>query len=48
MERYVAERLGTFFYSRAIYDDDTWIPQMLDYAVLTEDRGWWTERFNNK
>ena len=48
MERYVAERQGTFFYSRPIYDDDTWIPHMLEYAVLTEDRGWWTDRFDNK
>lgn len=48
MERYVAKRPGTFFYSCPIYNDDTWIPDMLEYAVLTEDRGWWIDCFTNK
>ena len=48
MEKYVAKRPGTFFYSCPIYDDDTWIPKSLEYAVLTEDRGWWIDRFDNK
>ena len=48
MERYVADRKGTFFYSRPIYDDESWIPEALEFAVLTEERGWWIDLFNNR
>lgn len=48
MERYAAERPGTFLYHRAIYDDQTWIPQALQYGVLVDDAEWWVELFENK
>ena len=48
MERHVAEHVGTFFYHRPFYDDETWIPQCLQYGVLVEDDRWWVEKFQNK
>jgi hypothetical protein len=48
MEKYVAEHSGTLFYHRPQYNDDTWIPQTLEYGVLLEDTNWWIEQFNNK
>lgn len=32
MERYVAKHPGTFFYHRPLYDDETWIPEHLQYG----------------
>ena len=34
MERYCSDNPGTFFFSRAIYDDDTWIPFEIEYGIL--------------
>jgi hypothetical protein len=48
MERYVADHAGTFFFHRPIYDDDSWIPEKLEYGVLRDDGFWWTEVFRNK
>ena len=48
MERYVAEHGGTFFYHRAIYSDETWIPHSLEYGVLRENRIWWVDTFMNQ
>lgn len=48
MERYVAEHPGAFFYHRPIYDDGTWIPSKLEYAVLKDGATWWKDSFNNK
>ncbi|UCV01700.1 DNA/RNA non-specific endonuclease [Dechloromonas denitrificans] len=48
MERHVAEHPGTFFYHRPIYDDDTWIPSKLEYAVLRGGSSWWKDMFFNK
>ena len=48
MERYVAEHPGTFFYHRPIYNDETWIPDRLEYGVLKDDGDWWTDSFQNK
>jgi len=48
MERYVAEHHGTFFYHRAVYNDETWIPYCLEYGVLCEGTRWWVETFRNK
>ncbi len=48
MERYVAEHPGTFFYHRPLYDDQTWIPQLLEYGVLVDDTEWWVDTFRNK
>ena len=48
MERYVADHPGTFFYHRPLYDDKTWIPSLLEYGVLIDDKEWWVDRFRNK
>ncbi len=48
MERHVVQHLGSFFYHRALYDDDTWIPRALEYGVLLEDSSWWVATFRNK
>jgi hypothetical protein len=48
MERYVAEHPGTFFYHRPIYNDETWVPQLLEYGVLEGDTQWRVETFANK
>lgn len=48
MERYAAQRPGTFLFHRPIYDDSTWIPHSLEYGVLVDDRSWWIETFENK
>lgn len=48
MERLVAEHPRTFFYHRPIYDDDTWVPQLLEYGVLVNNTEWWIDTFKNK
>jgi len=48
MERHVAEHPGTFFYHRPFYDDDTWIPSILEYGVFTDGASWWKDTFHNK
>lgn len=48
MERYVAQNPGSFFYHRPVYDDDTWVPAVLEYGILQQDGEWWIERFHNK
>lgn len=48
MERYVALNPGTFFYHRPIYNDDTWLPYKLEFAIHTKDHGWWIDLFDNK
>ena len=48
MERYVADHPDTFFYHRPLYDDESWIPDSLEYGVLKEDAQWWVDIFRNK
>lgn len=48
MERYAAAHPGLFFYHRPMYDDDTWIPDRLEYGLLVDDVRWWLEQFHNK
>lgn len=48
MERYVEKHSGTLFYHRPSYDDETWIPQYLEYGVLVDDTEWWVDTFRNK
>lgn len=48
MEDYVARRPGTFHAHRAMYDDETWIPAVLEYRVLKDDARWWIDTFTNK
>jgi len=48
MERKAAANLGTFLYHRATYNDDTWIPDTLEFGLLVDDKDWWIETFQNK
>ena len=48
MERYVAAHPGAFFYHRPFYQDGTWIPARLEYAVLRPDGTWWKDAFANR
>jgi hypothetical protein len=48
MELFVAEHSGTFFYHRPYYDDESWIPEKLEYGVLVDDVTWWVDNFKNK
>ncbi len=48
MERHAATHVGTFVYHRAIYSDDTWIPDRLEYGLLVDDNVWWVETFSNR
>jgi hypothetical protein len=48
MERYVAQHPGTVFYHRPIYDDETWVPTLLEYGVLEDDTLWRVRTFTNK
>jgi hypothetical protein len=48
MERLAAYHPGTFHFHRARYDDDTWIPNTLQYGVLRNNNDWWIEGFENK
>lgn len=48
MERYIAAQPGCFFYHLPIYDDKTWIPAELEFAVLLPNSTWWNEKFANK
>jgi len=47
MERYAAERPGTFCFARPIYSDLTCCPAIVEYAVLRPDGALWVERFGN-
>ena len=40
MERFAATHLGTFVYHRAMYNDETWIPDTLEYGLLVDDNNW--------
>jgi hypothetical protein len=48
MERYVGEHPGTFFYHRPVYNDETWVPQLLEYGVLKDNTELWVKTFANK
>ncbi|HNO79720.1 MAG TPA: hypothetical protein PKN33_16865 [Phycisphaerae bacterium] len=48
MERYIAAHIGTFVYHRAMYNDETWIPDKLEYGLLVDGNAWWVETFDNK
>jgi hypothetical protein len=48
LERHVALHPGTFFYHRAIYDDESWVPHRLEYGVLEGDTAWRVKTFANK
>ena len=46
MESYLWDNPGTFFFHRAVYDDDTWVPARLQFGILRDD-GWWIHMFDN-
>lgn len=48
MERWVAERPGTFHFHRPLYADESWLPARLEYGLLRDDGEWWVERFDNR
>jgi len=48
MEKEAAQTPGTFHFHRAMYNDETWIPDRLQYGVLQNDQRWWVEEFANK
>ena len=35
-------------YHRPLYNDETWIPDHLEYGVLVDDQNWWVDKFTNK
>ncbi len=48
MESHAASHPGTFFFHGAVYADDSWVPDRLEYGVLLDDREWWIETFHNR
>ena len=48
METYCFEHPGTFCFIRPIYNDQTYRPIYLEFAVLKNDKNLWTETFNNQ
>lgn len=47
IEKYASDHLGTFVFSRKIYNDDSWVPSSLEYGVLNSDNELWVEWFEN-
>lgn len=47
MERYCAENLGTFFFTRPFYTDTTSRPAALEFGILMPDQSLWVEHFEN-
>ena len=46
MEVYAEQHLGTFVFSRLIYNDDSWVPSALEYGII-KDSKLWVECFEN-
>ncbi len=47
MERYCYENVGTFCFSRPVYDDSTSVPRWLEFGLLRDDGSLWVEVFEN-
>ena len=47
MERYCAEHVGTFFFSRPIYTDRTARPSEIEFGILLPGLSFWVEVFAN-
>lgn len=47
MEHETIARPGTPLFVRPLYDDDSWVPILIDYGVLVDGGLWW-ERFENR
>jgi hypothetical protein len=48
MEFVAARKKGTFHFHRAMYCDDTWIPNVLEFGNLVDSASWWVEQFANR
>jgi hypothetical protein len=48
MERYCSENKGIFCFNRPIYFDETSIPSLLEFGILTIDKNFWIEMFDNR
>ncbi len=46
MERYCSENKGIFCFNRPIYFDETSIPSLLEFGILTIDKNLWIEMFD--
>jgi hypothetical protein len=47
MERYCYDNVGTFCFSRPVYDDATSIPRWVEFGLLRDDGSLWVEVFEN-
>jgi hypothetical protein len=47
MERQIIDYPGTSLFVRPLYDDESWVPTLIDYGVLVDAR-LWRERFENR
>jgi hypothetical protein len=47
MEKYCFENPGTFCFHRPIYCDRSWRPCMIEFGLLTRQKSFWIERFEN-
>jgi hypothetical protein len=48
MENYCFSNPGTFCFHRPIYRDQTHKPVLLEFGILTKEKKFWVERFNNE
>ena len=47
MEKYCYENPGTFCFHRPIYCDLSWHPCIIEFGLLTEEKNFWIEKFEN-
>ncbi|WP_130472094.1 DNA/RNA non-specific endonuclease [Candidatus Magnetaquicoccus inordinatus] len=47
MEKYCADHVGTHCFVRPVYDTPTWIPSMLEFGILKDDKQLWVGWFQN-
>lgn len=48
MERYCQQNPGVFYFVRPVYTDLTWIPDQIDFGILTREGGALINRFDNR
>jgi hypothetical protein len=48
MERFLAKNVGTFYFVRPIYENDTYRPSFLEYGILRGLNDLWVECFDNQ
>jgi hypothetical protein len=47
MEKHCFENPGTFCFHRPIYCDRSWHPCIIEFGLLTKEKSFWIERFEN-